>query len=398
MNIFIFLLLLCLLTLVVISKNDESTLNELKNLQSQLNSKTTPFCYGTGHSGSKQAFNTNKYGQYIGDLPILVYPFCLVTQELGNRLGNLFHEITCAEASGMHFLAIHNQWDITGSHNGNYSVKNSTDIPDVQKLAFLNALPTIIEHKEPLERRKAMSKIHHECKCTRYCWNESNAPWVNRTSTIRHYLKIAIAAYLNAIDEKQKFTTLIDTDLTNSKPNEVLPLVPDVTIQYRCGDNIAFNYMYGILPFYAFDSRIPKNSKYIYVLSDHPTRAVHSPYTTRCQTILQALFDYLKEKNPSSTIVVKRGGDLFLDYIRLSSSNVTICSASSYCFWPAIANTNTAYFPVTSLIAGADNINLAPNFGPNFHWIAEPEIISSFKNFRPWTTVLDVLRGIKKNQ
>jgi hypothetical protein len=122
--------------LFVVCKQDDAIFSELKNIQNQLNSKISPFCYGTGHSGSKQAFNTNKYGQYIGELPILVYPFCLVTQELGNRLGNYFNEITCAEASGMHFVAIHNQWDITGSHNGNHSVKNSTDVPDVQKLAF----------------------------------------------------------------------------------------------------------------------------------------------------------------------------------------------------------------------------------------------------------------------
>ncbi len=41
---------------------------------------------------------------------------------------------------------------------------------------------------------------------------------------------------------------------------------------YRCGDNIGFSYMYGILPFFAFPDRIPKDAKYIYVLSDHPSR------------------------------------------------------------------------------------------------------------------------------
>jgi hypothetical protein len=45
-------------------------------------------------------------------------------------------------------------------------------------------------------------------------------------------------------------------------------------------------------------------------------------YTSRCQGILQGLFDYLKAARPNATIVVKRGGDLFLDYARLAFSKV----------------------------------------------------------------------------
>ena len=33
---------------------------------------------------------------------------------LGNRLGNYFHELACAEASGLHFITVHHQWDLTG--------------------------------------------------------------------------------------------------------------------------------------------------------------------------------------------------------------------------------------------------------------------------------------------
>ena len=151
--------------------------------------------------------------------------------------------------------------------------------------------------------------------------------------------------------------------------------------------------MYGILPFYAITSRIPETARTIYVLSDHPSRASHSPYSGRCQLILQNLFEFIKEKFPSSTIVVKRGGDLFLDYARLAFSKVTICSASTYCFWPAIANEGQSYFPVSSLIAGADSLQLAPDFGPKFHWIDEPKIISDFRKLRPWTLIIDVLKG-----
>jgi hypothetical protein len=111
---------------------------------------------------------------------------------------------------------------------------------------------------------------------------------------------------------------------------------------------------------------------------------------------LKGLFDYLRAARPNATIVVKRGGDLFLDYVRLAFAKVTICSASTYCFWPALANIaggGTAHFPLSSLIAGADNVHLAPNFGPNFQWINDSNIISDFRKVKPWTNVVPILEG-----
>ena len=51
-----------------------------------------------------------------------------------------------------------------------------------------------------------------------------------------------------------------------------LPLIPNVTIQYRCGDNIGFGKTrYGLLPFstYTNSNRINKvTARYIYVIAD----------------------------------------------------------------------------------------------------------------------------------
>lgn len=207
----------------------------------------------------------------------------------------------------------------------------------------------------------------------------------------------AITKYKDTIPLNTSTTVAPSTDLTNASPQEFLPIVPDVTIQYRCGDNIQFSYMYGILPYTAFASRIPKDSKYIYVLSDHPSRAMHALYTSRCEVILKGLFDYLQEKNPSSIIVIKRGGDLFLDYVRLAFSKIIICSASTYCFWPALANIKNGgvvHFPLSSLIAGADDINVAPKvFGKNFNWINETNILSDFRKIKPWQKIVEILNG-----
>lgn len=52
-------------------------------------------------------------------------------------------------------------------------------------------------------------------------------------------------------------------DLTNHPADyssHQLPLVPDVAVQYRCGDNMKYgNIGYGALPFRAFKEMIPKS-------------------------------------------------------------------------------------------------------------------------------------------
>jgi hypothetical protein len=255
---------------------------------------------------------SNKWKLQLGDIQAIVYPFCLQTKELGNRLGNFFTEVACAEASGLHFIGIHKQFDLAGSYHGlsNTSLSSAPDGGARQKLAFLNALPDVIVHPNPLDRDTATREMLEHCKCTRYCWGDGKAPWVNKTASVGKYIRTAVKAYMSVADTSLGTTLSPDTDFSNAKPGDHLPVVPDVAIQYRCGDNIQFSYMYGILPFTAFATRIPKGMKYIYVLSDHPSRALHSPYSSRCKVILQALFDYLKVRNPESTIVVKRGGDL----------------------------------------------------------------------------------------
>jgi hypothetical protein len=244
---------------------------------------------------------------------------------------------------------------------------------------------------------QAAENVESLCKCTRYCWSDPRAPWVNASAFIGSQMLEAITKYSETLTSDNAFTISPETDFSNANTADQLPNVPDVTIQYRCGDNIGFSYIYGILPFAAINSRIPPNSKYIYVLSDHPSRAVHSPYSGRCQLILQSLFEFLKESNPKSIIVVKRGGDLYLDYVRMALSKVLVCSASTFCLWPALANVQRGgqvHFPLTALIANADDIDLAPkSFGPNFHWINDSSIISDFRKLKPWTQILDVLTG-----
>ena len=413
------LLLLCLL--VANSRASADVLSLLRSAGERINSTETPHCYH-GHSGTKAAYLKGKYRSFLeeGVENTLVYPFCLITRELGNKLGNFFTEVGCAELAGLHFVAVHKQWDLSGSHTnitssaGAATTASSSTIgvhKDIEKQrqiyhevqarskrAFLEALPDVIVHPNPVKsKEEGFRNVQERCKCTRYCWGERQSAWINATSSISRYLRKAIGAYLETSGMEKVGTILsADTDLTNAQPSQFLPVVPEVALQYRCGDNIGFSYMYGVLPFRAFLSRIPKDTRVLYVLSDHPSRATHSPYSNRCQTILQHLFDFLKKHWPQSTIVIKRGGDMFLDYARLAFANTTICSASTYCFWPAIASLGQVHFPLSGVIAGADTIDQAPDFGPRFHWIVEPKVLSDFRKFRPWTNAIDALEDLNE--
>lgn len=122
------------------------TNENLKNIQTLINNTSAPFCYHS-HSGTKQAYVKNSWKSFTGDFKAIIYPFCLHTKELGNRLGNYFTELACAEVSGTNFISIHKQFDNTGYKQDNTSALSK----DVSKSAFLEALPDAIVHPTPLD-------------------------------------------------------------------------------------------------------------------------------------------------------------------------------------------------------------------------------------------------------
>ena len=390
---------LLIMALYAIQVHGQDTESKLKAAQKRINKEESPYCY-TSHTNTMKKYHSGNYDGYgLGGTETLVYPWCLTTRELGNKLGNYFAEVGCAEQSGLNFLAVHKNHEMTNaaftnviSDNGkvvNDSSNTYLSLNKQQKRAFLDALPSVIVHPNPVANRdKGRANVAKKCQCTRYCWSDVHASWVNSTKSIGKYMRDAVKVYMSTVDTSKGTSVSKDTDMTNAKDGEFLPIIPDVAIQYRCGDNIGFNYMYGLLPFWAFKERIHADAKTIYVMSDHPTRNLQATYSGRCQTILGALFEYLKKSFPHATIVVKRGGDIFLDVARFSLAKVLICSASTYCVWPAFANEGVAHFPLTSLIAGADNMKLAPDFGPKFRWIQKPLLISDLRRFRPWDAVI----------
>ncbi len=143
-----------------------------------------------------------------------------------------------------------------------------------------------------------------------------------------------------------------------------LPLIPDVAVHYRCGDNTVTHY--GFTPFRVFTATIPANARFIYVMAESPTRNARPDRVERCSAIFHALRTYLMARYPAAVVVIMQGHDMFEDLARLTFANTTICSVSTYCLWPALANNGTVYFPVTKLIAKE---NTSFDYGPSFHWL-----------------------------
>lgn len=120
-------------------------------------------------------------------------------------------------------------------------------------------------------------------------------------------------------------------------------------------------------------------------------------FSHNCRPILQALQEKVVQSFPSATVLVKFGGDPFLDYVRLARARVTVCSASTFCLWPAMANAGLAYFPLTGLVAGWTPETTMPNLGDNFRWIEEPRIVTEFQDNTPLSEALRVLNRKVEN-
>jgi hypothetical protein len=242
-------------------------------------------------------------------------------------------------------------------------------------------------------------RVSKYCTCVRYCWADKDAPWVSMIPLIRHVITKAIesfAAYVQANNLLKDGTSFKNhSDILNLPFSDeliketnssfmmpFLPIIPDISIQYRCSDNIRFGRLgYGLLPFRAFIPLINPNSKFIYVLTEGVERTHSQGF---CNTIVEELIIFSNQYFSAATILLSRGGDMYVDFMRLAKTNIAICSASTFCFWPILASNGTTHFPLTNLIVGADpsitNRENAPNFGPTFNWIFEPETIFGFRD------------------
>ena len=310
-----------------------------------------------------ESYLNKEYSSYSQGKNILVNSPCLGSDSLGNYLGSYFENIVCAELSGLHYLSVGKIYEPKTKHVSS---------------AFISNLPNYIENKNPIDHETSRKLIKTYCKCEKSCHEQKNAAWVSGLNIIKPIFKNALLAHLN-IHPEQNQTVVKVNDISTEPINTVLPLIPDVAIHYRCGDN--FVGYYGFLPFSVFKDKIPNNTKTIYVLAERRGRKTVADLAEKCDSILLSLKGFLSKNFPNSKILLKRGDNLYTDMARLSFAKTVFCSASTFCLWPAVTNDNTVYFPKTKLIVGGDtNINLGSgskihlNPDPSFIFVSPPTI------------------------
>ena len=301
---------------------------------------------------------------------IFEYTFCYDYHTSGNRWSDLYNAIGCANIVGTDLY-----------------IKTSSlfDSP------FLKEMPRYFKSSNRMPYVKAAEIMRRRCiMCREYCHEDARSPWIYALPVMKIHMQHAAASY---IKKYNKTVMNITTDISSSPMNSNLPMLPNVTIQYRCGDNVEqLPNRYGFIPFDVILRLIPTSYKFIYILSDPPDRSASNPFNKNCNIIIKSLVDYIIHRHPESTVVAKRGGDPFLDFTRFILSPITICSASTFCFWPSLANNNTVYLPVTYLFGGSKNIKSTPRLGSTIHFF-DGKLVTTFTSTTPIREMLKMLNA-----
>lgn len=304
-------------------------------------------------------------GTNIQNLPIMIATPCLGSDSLGNNLGAYFENLLCAKTMGLHFVGASQIWE-----------PHAND----QASPFLQQMPSqFFNNKSVSSLNEVQGTIRNICRCPGSCHERKYALWTKNVDFLQPILWKAIDSHLSTLNADQNATIVSISDLSTVDANTVLPLIPEIAIHYRCGDNFIGHY--GFLPFKAFLKFIPSTAKTIYVLAENRERKTKQKrhLAQKCDAVFPGMLQYLKRNFPDAVVVIRRGDDLYTDIARLAKAKVTICSVSTFCLWPAIMNRNKAYFPVSKLIVGGDS-----SIDLGFEWITSPPILLG-KNYEQLT-------------
>jgi hypothetical protein len=300
----------------------------------------------------------NSTGYYLFHTP------CINYHSFGNRLGFYFETLLCSKKLGSSYIV------------SRLVNETSNDI-------FFKFLPTLIDnhhnhhnhhhqydHHNQYDSNNILDyeKVMSLCPCNDFC-HESNK------SLIYQYIDTITTIFTTALDEQIKYmkeNNLIHVNITkvNKGNDQDLPLIPDVALHYRCSDNS----YYGIMPFKIYTDRIPHDSKYIYIISESPSRKLQPRTQIYCKAIIESFYNYIQKLFPLSIVSIFKGNNIYLDLARLTYAKTTVCSVSTFCLWPAISSSNTVHYPISEYIASSSTIFIKPNF----NWITEPMLVKAF--------------------
>lgn len=318
-----------------------------------LNLEVSPFY--RGHPNEELiAFTDNFFSEYTENLPVLIiHEENMSTDRWGNRFGKYFHDLGCAYLSGAHIIHL----------KASFHPYREEDRPGAS--VWFERVPAVIVHESPAESMmSSIEKFHNVCKIHPY-------PWDNGDDDVLAMVPILRSVFLAPIEHvmaRTETTTSLklkesmmkwsevdyNQNLVDSYNSEVmsgrtrghlafendLTMYPDVSIHYRCSDNVFFRQM-GLTHFTSILRRIPSNAKYIYILTEPYTRVSPSGIVDEkelCQHVLEALHSDITSHFPEAHVVTRHGGDIFTTLAMLSHSPTTICSISTFCFYAALCN------------------------------------------------------------
>ena len=380
-------------------------------------------------------FLSNRWVKYTKDLPIVIIETSNSIRSIGNVMGSVFTSWSCAQFSGAHAIVLDR---LDPKLSGISHRVGST---------FFTALPEIIVNKNP---HKTRAEVLEDYK--KLCPNNDRYPWSQSAQPIDKFIP-----YFRAIVQEPMHKQLLSIGLANTQDErataaeggslatsiilpqhqlnnshtklaqmndipdlyftlsvterEQLPVYPDVVVQYRCSDNI-FSTAMGLLQFHDVIDSIPRDAKYIFILTEDEVHTGRMSGSSRfphemnavinlCRPILEALSHDIQKAFPTARVVVRRGGngELFFEVLAMMMySSTVICSVSTFCFYFALSNPHgRVILPSWSFHGHLEldccgNVVMRPDMKAVGKWIAPDGQVMSDTNFAV-ESMIEILRN-----
>lgn len=345
-------------------------------------SRCSPFWH---HARLHPGFNTST-GKQFG--PFILYYSVAGNRSLGNFLSAHLEFFSVALHADVGFVALYPD----PNEHALLSSISDTELDFFGSLSGI--LPQEVEanasHVHTLAN--AHERIKTKCLCCEFCHQSNKATWIHSLPAIKSVIRFALNndtmdKAMSSIPEVRT-VTIGRQELHPISDSQDLPFIPDVIIHFRCSDRLQHDPTgeFGFLPFQAYkfiiDMKNPSPG-HIFIVSDSPFRILNTNQSRVCGDLVDALSTFMGDNYPDSTIVAERGGDMIRNLVQFIYAPVAICSASTYCLWPALAGVGATYFPQSTLLAKKDviaqkhilehNCKEDKNATNGFHIIMEPK-------------------------
>ncbi|RYH30789.1 hypothetical protein EON65_04205 [archaeon] len=246
----------------------------------------TPFCFSWNYDNVIGQYVHQQWKTYLRGEPLILQFMCMSASSFGNYLGFYLYNLGCAMHSGTHFVVVHKEFDHKNylfTHNMSPQL-TSADYqrnPIPQHL-FFQLLPSIFVHNTPSSYDMSRHIARRDCTCKSFCWEHAESfrnvfkyQWIGKLlcNVVSKYVRITralekgtrlasydsimlnrtivSALYLNPLGGLNRYAAQHKSrnpDEMRSGRSEsssmILPLVPNVLIQYRCGDNLNLGMSY----------------------------------------------------------------------------------------------------------------------------------------------------------